>query len=150
MITQDEVTKILATVVDRLKAMGSFQNIIPIPSAKVPIVKFTHQKSRLEGDISLSNILALHNTKMLATYCAIDNRLKVSEHSLRKFYVGHWLLLEYFIDSGLLPEEGDKIVWHQRCFKGQSLIIWVCVNVNPFSATTQSPRSPCFAGGKPA
>jgi len=58
------------------------QEILAIPSAKVPIVKFKHKKTRLEGDISLSNDLALRNTKLLRAYAEIDPRVKVRlEHS---------------------------------------------------------------------
>lgn len=33
------------------------RNILPITTAKVPIVKFEHRQSGLEGDISLYNTL---------------------------------------------------------------------------------------------
>jgi DNA polymerase sigma len=33
------------------------KNILPITTAKVPIVKFEHRQSLLEGDISLYNTL---------------------------------------------------------------------------------------------
>lgn len=54
-----------------------------ITTAKVPIVKFTftHGRSpgatRIDGDISLYNTLALHNTRMLAFYSELDSRVKV-------------------------------------------------------------------------
>ena len=40
-----------------LKPDRSFEGIIPITTAKVPILKFKHKATRLEGDISLYNIL---------------------------------------------------------------------------------------------
>ena len=46
-------------------------------SAKVPITKFFHFETQIEGDISVYNTLALENTKMLFCYTAIDHRVKV-------------------------------------------------------------------------
>lgn len=36
---------------------AGLRNILPITTAKVPIVKFEHRQSGLEGDISLYNTL---------------------------------------------------------------------------------------------
>ena len=47
----------------------------------MPILKFVHYDSQIEGDISLYNILAQENTKMLATYAAIDPRARVRHAS---------------------------------------------------------------------
>lgn len=38
-------------------AAAGLRNILPITTAKVPIVKFEHRQSGLEGDISLYNTL---------------------------------------------------------------------------------------------
>ena len=43
----------------------------------MPILKFIHYETQIEGDISLYNILAQENTKMLGMYAAIDPRVKV-------------------------------------------------------------------------
>jgi terminal uridylyltransferase len=48
-----------------------------VTSAKVPIVRFYHLATQIEGDISVYNTLALENTKMLSTYSSIDSRVKV-------------------------------------------------------------------------
>ena len=69
---------ILRTIVDRLKSAGFLQEVVAIPSAKVPIVKFRHKATALEGDISLYNTLAMYNTKLLRTYAELDWRVKVS------------------------------------------------------------------------
>ncbi|XP_018114592.1 terminal uridylyltransferase 7 isoform X2 [Xenopus laevis] len=58
-----------------LRKHQGLRNILPITTAKVPIVKFYHARSGLEGDISLYNTLALHNTHLLASYAAIDQRV---------------------------------------------------------------------------
>ena len=66
-----------------LHRLRSLCNIIPISTAKVPIVKFTDRRSRLEGDISLYNTLAQHNTLMLHTYAKLDSRARVRQRTGR-------------------------------------------------------------------
>lgn len=84
---------------------------MPITTAKVPIVKFEHKQSGLEGDISLYNTLvsdpsrqnrppvatptnvacvhmcvqAQHNTRMLATYAALDPRVQYLGYTMKVF-----------------------------------------------------------------
>ena len=76
-----------------------FSDIVPISSAKVPIVKLRHRQTGiieelalylirlfifysffyvgLESDISLYNQLGRRNSQLLATYSAIDSRVRV-------------------------------------------------------------------------
>ncbi|KAF4019482.1 hypothetical protein G4228_011273 [Cervus hanglu yarkandensis] len=61
------------------------RNILPITTAKVPIVKFFHLRSGLEVDISLYNTLALHNTRLLSAYSAIDPRVKYLCYTMKVF-----------------------------------------------------------------
>uniref|UniRef100_A0A8C0QK60 Terminal uridylyl transferase 4 n=1 Tax=Chelonoidis abingdonii TaxID=106734 RepID=A0A8C0QK60_CHEAB len=68
-----------------LKKHPGLKNILPITTAKVPIVKFEHRRSGLEGDISLYNTLAQHNTRMLATYAAIDPRVQYLGYTMKVF-----------------------------------------------------------------
>lgn len=42
--------------------MSGLRNILPITTAKVPIVKFEHRQSGLEADISLYNTLVSKRT----------------------------------------------------------------------------------------
>lgn len=58
---------------------------MPITTAKVPIVKFFHLRSGLEVDISLYNTLALHNTRLLSAYSAIDPRVKYLCYTMKVF-----------------------------------------------------------------
>jgi len=44
-------------------------NVLPITTAKVPIVKFKHARTRLEGDISLYNTLVSDECKQFDSYC---------------------------------------------------------------------------------
>ncbi|XP_022519969.2 terminal uridylyltransferase 4 isoform X2 [Astyanax mexicanus] len=68
-----------------LKKHTGLRNILPITTAKVPIVKFEHKQSGLEGDISLYNTLAQHNTRMLATYAALDPRVQLLGYTMKVF-----------------------------------------------------------------
>ncbi|XP_043942789.1 terminal uridylyltransferase 4 [Protopterus annectens] len=68
-----------------LRRHPGLRNILPITTAKVPIVKFEHRQSGLEGDISLYNTLAQHNTRMLAMYAAIDPRVKYLGYTMKVF-----------------------------------------------------------------
>ncbi|XP_047448090.1 terminal uridylyltransferase 7 [Mugil cephalus] len=68
-----------------LKKHPGVKNILPITTAKVPIVKFYHVRTGLEGDISLYNMLALHNTRLLASYAALDPRVKILCYVMKVF-----------------------------------------------------------------
>uniref|UniRef100_A0A8C2Q7S4 Terminal uridylyl transferase 4 n=1 Tax=Cyprinus carpio TaxID=7962 RepID=A0A8C2Q7S4_CYPCA len=70
---------------DNAEVKSCLRNILPITTAKVPIVKFEHRQSGLEGDISLYNTLAQHNTRMLATYAAIDPRVQFLGYTMKVF-----------------------------------------------------------------
>ncbi|KAK6313835.1 hypothetical protein J4Q44_G00152940 [Coregonus suidteri] len=77
-----EIIEDLAKV---LKRNTGLRNILPITTAKVPIVKFEHRQSGLEADISLYNTLAQHNTRMLATYAAVDPRVQFLGYTMKVF-----------------------------------------------------------------
>ncbi|XP_069736371.1 terminal uridylyltransferase 7 isoform X1 [Phaenicophaeus curvirostris] len=68
-----------------LKKQSGLRNVLPITTAKVPIVKFFHVRSGLEVDISLYNTLALHNTRLLSSYAAIDPRVKYLCYTMKVF-----------------------------------------------------------------
>lgn len=59
-----------------LKRRGMME-VLPLPNARVPIVKFVDRASRLKCDVCINNILALYNTRLLAAYCSIDARVKL-------------------------------------------------------------------------
>ncbi|XP_069785701.1 terminal uridylyltransferase 7-like isoform X2 [Narcine bancroftii] len=77
--------KIIEDLARVLRKNPALKNILPITTAKVPIVKFFHVRSGLEGDISLYNTLALHNTGLLACYAAIDPRVKYIGYTMKVF-----------------------------------------------------------------
>ncbi|XP_071388763.1 terminal uridylyltransferase 7 isoform X1 [Centroberyx affinis] len=76
---------IIESLARLLKKHPGLRNILPITTAKVPIVKFYHVRTGLEGDISLYNTLALHNTHLLASYAAIDRRVKILCYVMKVF-----------------------------------------------------------------
>ncbi|KAL1274255.1 hypothetical protein QQF64_027069 [Cirrhinus molitorella] len=76
---------VIDSLAKALRKHHSLRNILPITTAKVPIVKFYHTKTGLEGDISLYNTLALHNTQLLASYAAIDARVKILCYVMKVF-----------------------------------------------------------------
>uniref|UniRef100_A0A8C5LWS9 RNA uridylyltransferase n=1 Tax=Leptobrachium leishanense TaxID=445787 RepID=A0A8C5LWS9_9ANUR len=87
-IENSEELDCIKTIEDLARLLRKHQdlrNILPITSAKVPIVKFYHARSGLEGDISLYNTLALHNTQLLASYAAIDPRVKYLCYTMKIF-----------------------------------------------------------------
>ncbi|XP_072441972.1 terminal uridylyltransferase 7-like isoform X1 [Chiloscyllium punctatum] len=77
--------KIIEDLARVLRKHPGLKSILPITTAKVPIVKFFHVRSGLEGDISLYNTLALHNTGLLASYAAIDPRVKCLGYTMKVF-----------------------------------------------------------------
>ncbi|KAJ3055395.1 hypothetical protein HK097_010671 [Rhizophlyctis rosea] len=59
-----------------LKLDGPFGEVKPLPRAKVPILKLKDMATGIRCDISFGNELALHNTKLLATYALLDHRVR--------------------------------------------------------------------------
>ncbi|NWR71774.1 TUT7 uridylyltransferase, partial [Centropus unirufus] len=77
--------RIIEDLAKVLKKQSGLRNVLPITTAKVPIVKFYHVRSGLEVDISLYNTLALHNTRLLSSYAAIDPRVKYLCYTMKVF-----------------------------------------------------------------
>ncbi|CAF0866293.1 unnamed protein product [Brachionus calyciflorus] len=77
--------KIIRTIGSLFRRDFNFDQIEERVSAKVPIVKFRHKKTNIEGDISLYNTLALQNTDLLRSYVEIDSRLQVLGHVVKHF-----------------------------------------------------------------
>ncbi|CAG2100716.1 unnamed protein product [Medioppia subpectinata] len=83
-----EFATIIENVGQILRTHRNLQNIIPIVSAKVPIVKFGYNFDRnrcVECDISLYNILARYNTAWLKLYTLIDRRVQVLGFVVKHF-----------------------------------------------------------------
>jgi len=52
------------------------EDIQVINSAKVPIIKFIDERTKIPVDISINNTLALHNTTLLKAYSETDERIR--------------------------------------------------------------------------
>ena len=76
---------IIEGLAERLKRMNGVKNIQAITSAKVPIIKFLQYDYHVEGDISLYNILAQENTRMLRLYSVIDVRVRILGYMVKLF-----------------------------------------------------------------
>ena len=68
-----------------LKKHKDCKTVVPITTAKVPIVKFYLRSCQREADISLYNVLALENTTMLATYAKLDDRVATLGYTVKVF-----------------------------------------------------------------
>ncbi|XP_072290269.1 terminal uridylyltransferase 7 isoform X2 [Eucyclogobius newberryi] len=84
-LEDDDCIHIIEILARLLKKHSGLKNILPITTAKVPIVKFYHLQTGLEGDISLYNTLALHNTHLLASYAEIDARVRILCYVMKVF-----------------------------------------------------------------
>jgi hypothetical protein len=99
--------RLIEELVHELKAYGKLTNLIPITTAKVPIVKFTYPKSKVDCDISLYNTLAQRNTHMLRTYANIDSRVQVK--SFFYFYYNLMLIIIAFQALGYTMKRFAKL-----------------------------------------
>ncbi|XP_004437534.1 PREDICTED: speckle targeted PIP5K1A-regulated poly(A) polymerase [Ceratotherium simum simum] len=62
-----------------------------VPSARRPVVKFCHRPSGLHGDVSLSNRLALHNSRFLSLCSELDGRVRPLVYTFRCWAQGRGL-----------------------------------------------------------
>ncbi|XP_023215892.1 terminal uridylyltransferase 4-like [Centruroides sculpturatus] len=76
---------IIESLTAELKKYKKIQDILPIPTAKVPIIKFSFKHTNKEGDISVYNTLGQHNTRLLLTYSKIDPRVQKLGYVLKFF-----------------------------------------------------------------
>ncbi|CAF1174331.1 unnamed protein product [Adineta steineri] len=71
----DEVIRIMQRILRAMKSSNTFENVQPVLHAKVPIIRSRHRQLHIEIDISLHNMLAIENTRLLKTYTDIDPRV---------------------------------------------------------------------------
>lgn len=80
-----DCVSIIESLAQKLRENKQLYGVVAITTAKVPIVKFKLKNSNLEGDISLYNTLAQHNTKLLKMYTQIDDRVAILGYALKVF-----------------------------------------------------------------
>ena len=67
--------KVLRSISSTLR-FQEMEDIQVITSAKVPIIKFIDERTKIPVDISINNTLALHNTTLLKRYAETDDRIR--------------------------------------------------------------------------
>ena len=70
---------------ERIMRMVGMRNMVAFTSAKVPIVKLFHHQCQIEADISLYNVLARKNTRLLSLYVDLDPRCKTLGYMVKMF-----------------------------------------------------------------
>ncbi len=67
---------LLSNIASLLMNSREFTDIEERLTAKVPIIRFHHESTGINGDISIFGALALHNSILLQQYVLIDERTK--------------------------------------------------------------------------
>ena len=62
-----------------------YKKIVAITNTRVPIIKFYLCPMKTNCDISLENLLAMRNTKLLKTYADLDPRVQVLGYAFKHF-----------------------------------------------------------------
>lgn len=66
----------MAYLGDILESQGQMHNVVCIPDAMVPIVKFLDPVTNMECDLNTGNNLGVINSELIRTYTTIDERVK--------------------------------------------------------------------------
>ena len=77
--------KLIGILGEVFSEASSFDNVKAITTARVPVLKVRHVPSGVSCDVTMNNLLALHNTRMLRDYVSIDPRVKALT-----MIVKHW------------------------------------------------------------
>ncbi|CAF2855237.1 unnamed protein product [Rotaria sp. Silwood2] len=125
----DEVIRIMQKILRAMKSSNTFDDVQPILQAKVPIIRTRHRQWHIAIDISLHNMLAIENTRLLKTYTKIDPRVSqlgyMIKHLAKLCYIGdasrgtlssyaYIIMLIHFlqqIQPPVLPVLQKKDIW---------------------------------------
>lgn len=72
--TMNKIFKSVKKIMYRMNDV--FSNIIGIPKAKTPIIKFYYNRTNVSCDISFKNILGIYKSYLIKYCLSLDNRLK--------------------------------------------------------------------------
>jgi len=76
--------RVISRLVGLLRKNG-MENVVDLSRARVPIVKFSDRRTKMNCDICLNNHLALRNTSLIAAYVGLDPRVRPL-----LFLIKHW------------------------------------------------------------
>lgn len=55
---------------------AGMQEVLVLGRARVPVIKFVFPETGTKVDITINNLLACYNTRLIAEYCKVDDRLR--------------------------------------------------------------------------
>jgi DNA polymerase sigma len=79
---QLQLLKSCAKLVKNVAKQGT---LVLVPASRIPILKFTEKETGLEIDFNVNNVLAMHNTDLIYTYCQLDQRFHILG-----IFLKHW------------------------------------------------------------
>ncbi|KAF9946260.1 hypothetical protein BGZ65_009908, partial [Modicella reniformis] len=77
------------TKVAQVLGSAGMTKILPISTARVPIVKFCDPKSNIQCDINSNHVLEIYNSEMIRCYTLIDDRVKPFIYTLKALVKRH-------------------------------------------------------------
>ncbi|OZJ01702.1 hypothetical protein BZG36_05268 [Bifiguratus adelaidae] len=123
-------------VIAEILRQAGMTKVIPISGATVPIVKFNDPESNLACDINTNNVNGIENTKLIATYCNLDQRIRPflftikywakrrhindPTHNTLSSYTYVLLALFYLMQRGIIPNLQEE----QHLSKCPKSIVW--------------------------